>query len=142
MSLLQDVQDSRGAWERFRRRELYAIATIEGINFVSGCPATTMRILLQDHNVSPQKYSPQTARLSDPRPERINVSKKFLKTEEPSQEVIEEAREEIKTLDPHLLKMHELRTWCKNHGIKVMPTDKKETLISKVKATIDGENAT
>ena len=141
MSLLQDVEDARSHWDKFRRRELYAIARIEGINHPKGCPATTVVTLLRDSNVNPAKYTPQSAQLSSPRQERIFVDKKHLEAKEVKEEVIEEAKEQIETLDVDTLKMHELRTWCKNHGIKVMPTDKKVNLIEKAKAVINGENA-
>lgn len=140
---LDKVTDPRPVWDKFRRVELYAICNIEGITVNNGAPATTMRILLTEAGVDPFRYIPQSRTMRHAGEDRIIVDKsKLPKAKEP---LVEEEIHEVKTIiedvSIHDMKMHELRSWCKEHGIKPMPRDTKKVLIEKAKARINGENA-
>ena len=136
---ISKVEDPRPHWEKFRRRELYAIASLEGLTIKAGSPATTIRLMLLDSGADPYKYMPQSRTMNGTGEDRVRVDKNKIKTEV---EVTEEQKEGLQAIveDVNIesLKMHELRTWCKQHGIKTMPRDKKVTLIEKAKALLDG----
>lgn len=141
---LDKIADPRPIWDKFRRIELYAICSQEGIKISNGAPATTMRRLLMDANVDPYRYAPQSRTMKQAGEDRIRVDKE--KMPKPQEPLVEEEVIEVKTViedvNIETLKMHELRTWCKEHGIKPMPRDTKKVLIEKAKARINGENAT
>lgn len=136
------IEDPRGGWQKFRRRELYAIATQEGIPFTHGAPADAIRIQLQTSGVNPLKYYPQ-----DRGPlenggsitqSRINIPKEKIKPIEVKQETTD-VKIEIEEVNVLELKMPKLRSWCTQHGIQWHVTDKKTDLQRKAKEFLDGK---
>ena len=134
---LRPVDDPRIGFDKFRRRELYAIANAEGIKFTPGVPATSIRTMLNDLGVDPVKYMPQSLPLSGHGQEKINIPKRLMQDaveeEKPLKMVLEDVN--IETLP-----WKELRAWCKDHGIKINPTDTKLILVDKAKARLNNEN--
>lgn len=139
---LDKVEDPRSLWDKFRRRELYAIAKAEKIVFSPGAPATTMRVMLKDQGVDPYKYQTQARALGDGHADRINIPKDKL----PQVEVKTESEIiplEMKVEDVYLedMKWGELLKWCKDHGITKGPKDTKAVMLEKARVRLNGKNA-
>lgn len=135
-------QDPRSLWDRFRRRELYLIATKEGVPFQHGAPATTVRQMLQDSGVDVSKYIPQGRPLGGGE-DRISVDKKDLKYEAPQVESdIVEIEQKIEDVYLDQMSWKELIQWCKEHGVKKGQKDNKRSLLLKAQARLNGEDVT
>lgn len=137
--------DPRSHWEKFRRRELWAIANIEGLRYNQGASAVEIRNMLFNANVDARKYMPQRmgALYGDNGKQVHHVKKELLKVRQ--EEYYEEGEPEIievkiENVDPEKLKFNEKKRFCREHGITYNRRDTNELLRQKIQVFMNGKN--
>lgn len=145
MLTVSKIQDPRTGWDMFRRKELEYILKLERITFTHGMPATSLRRLLIDSGIDAIKYRP--ARLGPLYGDIGRQEYRYPKIDENlpdiSDEVIDESFEAIiEDVNVYDLKMPALRKFCKEHGIKALPSLGKKDLYKLIEAKINGQNVT
>jgi len=117
---INNVDDPRFGWDRFRRKQLENIATIEKIVFKYGSPATLLRVLLQD--VDPNKY--QQLIYSDALHGHIG--------EQRPPNLEEEVRLLVEEVDFNTMGLEELQKECDLQNIKYHHRNKESALRAKL----------
>lgn len=137
--------DPRHHWDKFKRRELWAIANLEGIRFTPGAPANDIRMMLLNNGVDTRKYMPQRLGplYGDTGKQVHHVKKEFLKQRhEDYYEDVPNVKVEIENVNPENLKFNEKKRFMREHGIKYNRRDTNEILRQKIEVYMNGKNLT
>lgn len=142
--------DPRSHWDKFRRRELWAIANLEGLHYREGAPASEIRLMLQNNGTDPRKYMPQRlgALYGDTGRQVHHVKKELLERrkeeyyEEVSTEQINVEYEDVDIRDPTKMKFNQKKRFCRDHGISYNRRDTNDILLQKIQVFMNGKNLT
>lgn len=120
---ITSVDDPRFGWDRYRRKQLENIATLEKVSFKHGSPATTLRVLLQDQGIEPERYQ----HLIYPDAIHGNTA-----NEQKPPNLEEEVRQIIEEVDYDRMGLEELQKECELQGIKYHHKNKEAALRKKL----------
>lgn len=128
--LLSKVFDPRDSLQRTRRKDLERLCKAHKVEgFREGMPADLMRRALRRAGVN-HVHIPEQKHV--PEPEAVEVDAlDALAAEWDGKPVLP---------DPKDMTMPQLRKFCKQRGVKAVPTDRKRDLLAKLE-TVSGENA-